>query len=110
RMIHLRSELPALADGQLVPLQASVAGVAAYARRAGDQVVIIVANLTNAPLRGLSISSERGALPRGNWKVESLLDRGRVSSLRIAEDGRLVGYTPIPELAPLEGYVLRLTR
>src|SRR5689334_4537144 len=110
RLIHLRTETRPLAEGALVPLEASDNGVAAYARRLGDRVVLVVANLTSAPLRGVTLSSAPRALPAGSWRVRSLLDRSRPAPLRVDANGQLRAYVPIAELAPLEGYVLELAR
>jgi glycosidase len=110
RMIHMRSAMPALAEGRLVPLRSSVDGVAAYARRAGNRVVIVVANLTTDTLRRVSIASDSGVLPAGDWKVKSLLDGRTGAPVRIGSDGRLSAYVPMAVLAPLEGYLLELSR
>jgi hypothetical protein len=110
RLIHLRAQTPALAEGALVPLEASDPGVAAYARRLGDRVVLIVANLTSAPVRGVTLASAPRALPAGSWRVRSLLDSSRTAPLRIGGNGELRSYVPIAELAPLEGYILELQR
>jgi glycosidase len=110
RLIHLRAVTPALGEGKLVPLEASAAGVAAYARRSGDRVVLVVANLTSQPLRGVTMSAAAGSLPAGAWRVRSMLDGRRAGSLRVGTDGRFVNYSPMAELGPLEGYVLELRR
>ena len=110
RLIHLRAANPTLADGRLVPLRASDDGVAAYARRAGDRVVVVVANLTSAPIRGAGLSGDGGALPKGTWRVRDLLSGAILAPMEIGEDGRLRDYEPLRELPPFEGYVLTLYR
>jgi hypothetical protein len=75
-----------------------------------DRVVLVVANLTNAPVRGVTLSSAPRALPAGSWRVRSLLDSSRTAPLRIGGNGELRSYVPIAELAPLEGYILELQR
>ena len=110
RLIHLRATNQTLADGQLIPLQASEDGVAAYARRLGDRVVIVVANLTSAVVRGVDLSGDGGTLPRGIWRVHDLLSGAMVAPVEIGADGRLRDYEPLRELPPFEGYVLELRR
>jgi alpha-amylase len=110
RLIHLRNLTPALGEGKLVSLEASVAGVTAYARRSGDHIVLVVANLTSSPLRDVRLSGAAGSLPPGAWQIRSLLDRSSVSPLRVRGDGQVSGYVPLAELGPLEGYVLELRR
>jgi alpha-amylase len=110
QLIHLRATTRALGQGSLLPLEASAAGVAAYARRMGDRVVLVVVNLTSASLSNVTLASDAGALPAGRWTVRSALDGRPVASVRIGADGRLGGYAPLASLAPLQGYVLELTR
>jgi glycosidase len=110
RLIHLRTANQTLANGMLVPLRASDDGVAAYARRAGDRVVIVVANLTSAPIRELSITGDAGGLPPGTWRVQDLLSGSIVAPAEVGVDGRLRDYEPLRQLAPFEGYVFELRR
>jgi glycosidase len=110
RLIHLRAASQTLADGRLVPLRSSDDGVAAYARRAGDRVVIVVANLTSAPIRGAGLSGDGGALPAGTWRVRDLLSGAILAPVEIGGDGRLRDYEPLRELPPFEGFVLELHR
>src|SRR5438105_108546 len=109
-LIQLRAAMPALADGKLVPLRASVDGVAAYARRAGNRVVIVVANLTSAAVNDVTLRSDVGALPVGRFTARSLLDGSRAAPLRVGVDGQLSGYVPLAILGPLQGYLLELVR
>jgi glycosidase len=111
RLIHLRAANAALADGRLVPLTASSDAVAAYARRDGDHVVVIVANLGATALRGVSIATNgAGALPAGRWTVRDLLGGASAAPLTVGNDGQLRGYVPLRTLAPGEGHVFELTR
>ena len=110
RLIHLRATNRTVADGVLVALRASEDGVAAYARRLGDRVVLVVANLTSAPIRGVGLSTDGGALPAGIWRVHDLLSGAIVAPAEIEADGRLRDYEPLRELPPFSGYVFELRR
>jgi alpha-amylase len=110
RLIHLRARMPALADGRLIPLRADVDGVAAYVRRSGTRMALVVANLTSEPVSKVALSSERGALPTGNWRLQSLLDSTRSAPLHVNGDGRLDGYSGLGSIGALEGRVFELRR
>jgi glycosidase len=109
-LIHLRSANSALADGQLLPLSTSNEAVAAFLRREGDRVVLVVANLGSVPARSVALTSSDGAVPVGRWRVHSLLDGSLGASLTVARDGRVKGYVPLLSLAAARGYLFELVR
>jgi glycosidase len=111
RLIHLRKSNDALATGALVALHASDPHVAAFVRRAGDRAVLVVANTDSAPARQLSVSSEIGALPPGDYATSALLDGRALAELHVDRDGRITGYSPVSTpIAPHETLVLDLAR
>jgi glycosidase len=109
RMIHLRSSMCALGQGMLVPL-ASTDSVVAYLREAGDSQVLVLANLTSKPVSGAALWSRRGALPSGRWALRNVLGGPDGAELHVDAKGQLQNFTPLPSLAPLEGYVFELRR
>jgi alpha-amylase len=109
RMIHLRDTNMALARGRIVPLTTNNDAIAAFARRDGDHVVLVIANLSGAMVENASVTSAGDAFPVGRWKVRSLLGGDTPLPLRVGRDGRVDGYAPLPPLAPFEFYLLELT-
>jgi alpha-amylase len=110
RLIHLRSSNSALGAGELVPVEASDPSVAAYLRRDGARVVLIVANLGRAPLAGVTVSSGEKAVAAARYSVRDLLSSAAAASLDVGADGRLRAYAPLATLAPRRSYVLELRR
>ena len=108
KLIHLRRQNDALATGTLVPLSASSPRVATYVRRAGDHVVLVVANLGAAPASGVSISSGEGALPPGRYTARNLLGGPNGRTLQVHADGRIREYVPVATIGPRESLVLDL--
>lgn len=109
RLIQLRSSNSALASGELVAVEASSDAVAAYARRDGARVVVVVSNLGTSPLTGVTLSSARLLTP-GRYPVTDLLGGGRGAMLDVGAEGGLRAYTPLAVLAPGQTYVLRVGR
>jgi len=109
RLIHLRGMNPALGAGALLPLTASTDAVAAYLRRMDDRTVLVIANLGDAPLSDVAVSSAGQVLPPGKYRVRHLLDGPDGAPLRVREDGLIDGYVPLRSLGPLESHVLGLT-
>lgn len=109
RLIHLRADNEALATGTLVPLTASNGQVAAYLRRTGRRVVLVVANLGSTPASAVSLASEDRALPAGRYLPRRLLGPAAGgASLRVGADGRVQGYVPLQTLGPLQVGVYEL--
>jgi glycosidase len=108
-LIHLRGENPALAAGELIPLDAGTAAVAAYLRRSGDDVVLVVANLGTASLAGVALSSDADVLPPGRYESETLFGVGDAAPPEVGGDGRLDAYVPLSLLEPLRAYVFRVS-
>lgn len=108
RLIHLRSRNPALGAGELVPLDAGMEQVAAYLRRSGDRVVLVVANLDTTPLTGVALSSEGPVLPAGRYALENLLQGPLARPLRIGTDGLMKEYVPLPSIGALEIHVFEV--
>jgi glycosidase len=96
RLIHLRRENEALGTGRLVALSASSPWVAAYLRRAGDHAVLVVANLGDSQVSGVTIGSGEGALAPGRYAPRNLLGGPDGALLEVARDGQVRGYLPVP--------------
>jgi len=109
KLIHLRANNPALGGGDFLPLQSSDSAVAAYLRRSRSHVVLVVANLANAPRTGITLATGDAALPAARYTTRDLLGGGAGGPLTIGVDGRVNAYVPIATLAPRRTYVLDLT-
>ena len=110
RLIHLRAANEALGTGELVPLTASNDAVASYIRRAGDRVVLVVANLGATPLAGITVASPDRAVSGGRYTLTSLLGGSGGQPLRVGSNGRIQGFVPLRSIGPMEVHVLELVR
>jgi len=110
RLIHLRLDHSALGMGQFVPLAASNAAVAAYLRRDRDRVVLVMANVGNTAAEDVTLTSPAAAMPPGTFTATRLLQPGTASTLVVAADGRIRGYVPVTTIAPLETWILELSK
>lgn len=108
RLIHLRAENGALSAGDIVPLVASSDAVAAYLRRQGTKVVLVVVNLAAAPLSGVTLSADARALAPGRYIAKTLSGSGSAAALVVGARGDISNYVPFPILAPTEGHILEL--
>ena len=109
KLIHVRAENAALGSGELMALDAGTAAVAAYLRRNGDRVALVVANLGTMQLTGVALSSDVAVLPPGRYTPEGLLGGEAAAPLPIGADGRVRDYVPLASLAPLQAYVFDIS-
>jgi alpha-amylase len=109
RLIHVRAENAVLGTGELVPLETGTEQVAAYLRRLGDRVVLVVANLGSKPLSDVTLSSVEGVLPRGHYAPVSLMSEHPAAPFEVGRDGRVRRYRPLLALAPFGAYVFDIS-
>ena len=109
RLIHLRASSAALATGKLIPLRTSNPAVAAYLRREGRQVVLVVANLAAAAVGGVTLDSDEYILPAGTYALKGLLRGAPGRLLTISDGGRVKAFAPIGVLAAETAYVFAVT-
>ena len=110
RLIHLRSSNSALGSGELVAVDASSSAVAAYLRRDGTHVVLVIANLGTAPLSGVSVTSRGRVLTSGHYSPTDLLGGAVTTRLDIGADGVFREYVPFATLAPMQTWALELKK
>jgi len=108
RLIRLRLDHSALGTGDYTVLRASSPTVAAYLRRDRDRVVLVVANMGATSAVNVTLTTPDAALRPGTYTTTRLLQPGVASPLVVAADGRIRGYVPVANIAPLETWILSL--
>ncbi len=101
RLIRLRGEHPALGSGDLVLLDAGTPSIAAYLRRAGDDLVLVVVNL--GPPKDVRLRAPDGSLRAGRYAATDLLRSAPAFALSVAREGLSLG-----TLGPMEARVLSM--
>ena len=95
RLIHLRKANAALANGELSPLSTNDPGVVAYVRRAGNDVVLVVVNLSGAAANPVELTSTASVLPNGRHELRNLVGGPDGAAVEVAADGRVLAYRPL---------------
>lgn len=109
RLIRLRAQHPALATaGVLEPLATGRAEVAAYLRHAGDDAVLVVANLGDVPQPDVTLAAAATSLRPGRYTLTALLGGGAAAPLAVDNAGAVRDYRPLPVLAPHSAQVYAL--
>lgn len=107
-LIRARGANSAIAVGELVPLRANSDAVAAYLRRDGKHVALVVANLSKTPVAGLTLDSDGHTLGEGRYTLKPILGRAVGQPLTVAADGQVRAYSPVASLLPETSYVFDL--
>lgn len=110
QLIRLHTDHPGLNQGDLTPLVSSSPGVAAFLRRANDEVLLIILNFEANPIPGLVLVAPPGALGPGSYNATSLLDAQNAAPMPVGPDGSVAGYAPLAQLAPHGVYVFSMKR
>jgi len=108
-LIQLRASNDLVSSGQLVPLAATSPAVTGYARTLGDRDVLVVANLSDASLALVQLSSTPGLLRAGRYAARPLLGGRSLATLTIGRDGAIRAWVPLSNLPPKQAFVVQLT-
>jgi glycosidase len=109
RLIHLRAATPALGSGALLPVETSDSAVAAYLRLSPGHTVLVVANLADHPVSGVTLSASASGLAGGSYAGRSLLAGAPLRlSLRVEPGGRMATRVPLPALGAFDFRILEL--
>jgi hypothetical protein len=108
KLIHLRSANAALASGTLIPLDANNPAVAAWVRRDGSHMVLVIANLGTTPLANVALSAPEGGLSAGVFRLKDLLGGTAGVDFTVERGGNVQGYVPLATLAPMQTYIFEL--
>ncbi len=98
-LIRLRGGHPALARGAIVPAASGSDAVVATLRSTPGERLLVVANLSDAPVSGYALDLPAGALC-GSPTAEAILGARAVGSPTVLPDGSVTGYRPFSTLAP----------
>jgi alpha-amylase len=108
RLIHLRVASAALGTGAFAHVDTGRESVLAYVRSLEDRAVLVVANLTDAPMADVVLSAAAGTLAPGRWTAAPVAG-GSALTIDVAADGSVLKFAA-PRLGALEGRVLELRR
>ncbi len=107
-LIAMRNNHPALRTGELFLPSTNNQGLFACLRTTADESVLVIVNLTNAPIHDYRLSISASALPQGEFTPVSLLDKTPIVTLTVLEKGSFLNYVPLPEISPYTTMMLLL--
>ena len=106
-LIGLRNAHPALRAGQWYPVASASSHVFAALRATQDEAILIVLNLSDAPVKDNKLSLANGPL-KGQLNLQALIGAGSFNSLSANAEGGFTDYVPLAELPAHARLVLQL--
>jgi glycosidase len=106
RLIRLNASSPALRHGAPVAVSCSHRRVYAALRSAGDEVVLVLANFGDEPVRQFTLSADASPLAGAHEPVEEI-DGVSVQPPTPGANGAFSGWQPVAELPVDAVYVIR---
>lgn len=108
-LVHLHVAIPALATGDFVPFSADSGSVAAFLRRAGDDLALVLINFGGEPATGVRLDLAAGGLPAGTYGLQPIYGAPEAAPAPLSVDANgVTGYTPLASLPARTGYIFRL--
>lgn len=108
-LIAIRSSHSALRTGKTYIFETANKGLFASLRADETEAILVLVNLTNAPIADYTLSLETSPLRAGTYDLLPLLDGGDFSSLSVNESGSVAGLVPLAEVPAYATLILILT-
>ena len=114
KLIHLRSNTPALAGGTYTPFESTNFIAGAYIRHAANSDIMVIINMDTSDATGIKFSLKSSDLAPGDYKATVLVDINNTNAtfpnLTVGANGAVSGYAPLPAIPAGSAYVLELKK
>jgi glycosidase len=114
KLIHLRSNTPALAGGTYTPFESTSFIAGAYIRHAENSDIMVVINMDSSDASSIKFSLKSSDLPPGEYKATVLVDINNTNTtfpdLTVGANGAVTGYSPMATIPAGSAYVLELKK
>jgi len=107
-LIGLRNAHPALRIGSLNIVSSSNPGLFASLRVSSTEAMLVLINLTNAPIHNFSLSVAKSPLQSGKYLALPLMGQGPVADLNAISTGGFSNYGPIPTIPAYATVIIQL--
>lgn len=107
KLIHIRNDHAALRVGDYYAIETGNNAVFANLRVSKDETILVLINLSSAPVSDYTLNLETGPLS-GQYLLAPLMDPGSFTAPNIIDRGGFQNYQPIAELPPFGRFILQL--
>ncbi|KAF0108548.1 MAG: alpha amylase catalytic domain-containing protein [Anaerolineaceae bacterium] len=108
-LIRIRSQHAALRVGDTYTLRANDSALYPILRVSGGEIVLVIVNLSDAPVSGYSLSLKESGVTPGTYRAFPILGAAdELPELTFAGDGSFTGYVPLPEIPAYATLIVQL--
>jgi alpha-amylase len=107
-LIHTRNDHAALRVGDLNVLTTLSSGLYSILRISKAEAVLVLINLTGAPISQYSLTISKSALAAGTYSVLPILGPGTFADLTTSASGGFSKYVPLAEVPAYGTFILQL--
>jgi alpha-amylase len=105
-LIRIRNEHAALRVGDLNVVYSNNPALYTILRVSREELVLVIVNLSDAPVNGYKLSLEKSIVPAGNYRAFPILGAGgELTGLTFIDNGSFKDFVPMPEI-PAYGTVI----
>jgi len=108
-LISLRNAHPALYGYGIKLISSSDTGVYAVLRTSPSEKIMIIVNLTKAPISNYGLDFKDSILEDGSYQLQSLLDSAAAMELKVVGNS-FSSYKPLPVLTPYSTNIILLSQ
>jgi glycosidase len=106
-LIALRKSTPALETGSLALLDTGSTTVFASLRQEGEQIILVLVNLSKESVTDYNLSLPTTFIPDGVYQPETIFGKGNAGPLTVSA-GKFNAYQPLAQLAPQSVVIFKL--
>ncbi len=108
-LIQIRNEHAALRVGNLIAVHSDQSALYTILRVSKAEMVMVIINLSGAPVRGYKLSLDKSNIPAGGYQVFPILSvPAEYSDLIITDIGGFSNYLPLPEIPSYGTVIIQL--
>lgn len=108
-LIRLRASHPALRTGAISIIQTGNPHLYAALRALPDENLVVIANLSNAPISDYSLVLISSALPAGSFSANPIFGAASVSQITVTDGGGFSNFQPLAPIPAFTTLVLSLS-
>lgn len=108
QLIQYRRDYPVLSTGGYTAIKCSNRGIYAALRESGEEMILVLINMSKNPIADFTLSFEGSSLADGSYNGDPILGNVTINGL-IVTSGNSIDYQPLISIEPFQTILLQLS-